>query len=275
MNTILLIMKNKRTDFKRSALFIILAAFVLAMAGCGAPGDPIVDDLYTQNVYPGMTDTYDIGSTDATYNEGWFRSVQLTGQRIGQPPIKIDAGELLTVPEAGSIEYDGTGIYLTNTNHRRYISQAADSIIAPATVANTIVETTVFTGVLNADELVAHRVYRLSLFGEVSTASAADTVTVTIYTDGIPVVTLTSAAGVVADAPFHGTLVFTVRAIGVAGAISSHASLQLANKMIHTNISSTVVDTTAINNLTVTFQWSAAKVDNIMTLDQAFLEVLD
>jgi len=34
-------------------------------------------------------------------------------------PLKMTAGALLTTPEAGVIEFDGTGIYLTPTNHRR------------------------------------------------------------------------------------------------------------------------------------------------------------
>jgi hypothetical protein len=237
---------------------IILLSLVL-LQGCHAD-DPLPEDFYV---------------TDMWGNDATFESITLTGQAAGKAPLTLEPGILLTTPEPGTLEYDGTGIYLTNTDHRRYISQAADSIIVPVTVANTIVETTVFTGVLNADELKTYRVYRLNLFGELSTASAADKITVTVYVNGTTLVTLESNAGVVTDAPFNGWVVFTVRSTGVAGEISSNSHLMLANKIINTNISSVAVDTTAINNLTLTFQWDAAKVDNIMTLDQAFLEVLD
>jgi len=193
----------------------------------------------------------------------------------GTAPLKMTTGTLLTTPEAGVLEYDGTGIYLTNTNHRRFISQAADSIITATSVSNNTTETTVYTAVLNANELKAHRVYRLNLYGEISTASAVDTITMVVHINGTTLINLTSNAGVVTDDPCHAEVVFTIRAIGDAGEISSHCDMDIGSASIHINESSLAVDTTVINNITVTFQWSAAKVDNIATLDQAFLEVLD
>ncbi len=193
----------------------------------------------------------------------------------GTAPLKLTAGTLLTTPEAGALEYDGMGIYLTNTNHRRFISQAADSIIASETVANTTVDTTVFTAMVNADELKAHRVYRMSFYGQFGTNSAADTVTVSIHVNGTVIGTITSTAGVVSGVPFRGEAVFTVRTTGVAGTISSYTELTLDTKILHTNTSSLVVNTTNINYATLHFQWDNADVDNTITLDQAFLEVLD
>lgn len=193
----------------------------------------------------------------------------------GTAPIKLTAGTLLTVPESGAIEYDGTGTYITNTNHRRFLSQAADSIISSVIVSNTVAETTVFTGTLNANELKAHRVYRLNYYGHLDTASAADTVTVRVHINGTTLVTLTSNSGSITDEPFHGQAVFTVRTTGVGGTISTHGDAEIGTKFIHSNIPSVSVNTTSANYITLTFQWSAAKVDNIMNLDQAFLEVLD
>jgi len=193
----------------------------------------------------------------------------------GTAPLKLTSGTLLTTPEAGVLEYDGTGIYLTNTNHRRFISQASDSIVTPVSVASTTDLTTVFTAVLNANELKEHRVYRLSFYGEFSTHDAADTITVQVDVNGTTAVTLESTAGLVTDSPFHGECVFTVRSTGAGGSISAHGAMTLGTKMTRTNTSSIAVDTTAINNATLKVQWSAADAGNVFTLDQALLEVLD
>jgi hypothetical protein len=193
----------------------------------------------------------------------------------GTAPLKLTMGTLLAAPEAGVLEYDGTGIYLTNTNHRRFISQAADSIITSQTVANTVVQTTVYTAVLNANELKAYRVYRLWYFGKFSTHDAADQITVVVNVNGTTLVTLQSTAGLVTDAPFSGSCVFTVRTTGVAGTISSYGNITLGTKIVNTNTSSVSVNTTAINYSTLVFQWSNADAGNTITLDQAFVEVLD
>ena len=76
MNTILLIRKRKRTDFHRGALSLLLIG-ILLLAGCGMPGDPIVDNLYTQNVYPGTDGSYGVGSEDAYYEHGYFGHLHL------------------------------------------------------------------------------------------------------------------------------------------------------------------------------------------------------
>ncbi len=194
---------------------------------------------------------------------------------VGTAPLKMTSGTLLTTPEAGVLEYDGTGIYLTNTNHRRFISQAADSIIDSVIVSDTAAETTVFTGTINANELKTHRVYRLSYYGHMDTASAADTVTIRVHINGTTLVTRTSAIGIVTDSPFHGETVFTVRTTGAMGTISAYGEAEVGASVAQANASSIVVNTTNINYVTLTFDWDVAKVDNIMTLDQAFIEVLD
>ena len=55
------------------------------------------------------------------------------GTASGSAPLRFASGSLLTTPEAGVMEFDGTGIYLTPTNHRRFISLASDSAIAAVT----------------------------------------------------------------------------------------------------------------------------------------------
>jgi hypothetical protein len=98
---------------------------------------------------------------------------------------------------------------------------------------------------------------------------------VKISVNGTSAVTLASTAGLVTNKPFNGSCVFTVRSTGVGGAISAFGELELDTKILHTNTSSIAVNTTAINYATLKFQWDSAEADNTITLDQAFLEVLD
>jgi len=91
----------------------------------------------------------------------------------------FQAGTLLTVPVAGTMEFDGTGIYLTPTNHRRFISLASDSIIASVT-ATTVAPTTLWTGVTNANELKVNRVYAIRACGLVNNQNSAANVTLTV-----------------------------------------------------------------------------------------------
>lgn len=58
---------------RMNKLILILGLLLtLIVSGCGAVGDPILDDLYTRNVYPGAAGTYSIGSEGLPYLRGWF-----------------------------------------------------------------------------------------------------------------------------------------------------------------------------------------------------------
>ena len=66
-------------------LLSVLLAMVLLLAGCGFEGDPMIDDAYTQNVYPGATNTYDIGSETYRYAEGHFESLYVGDSSLSPP----------------------------------------------------------------------------------------------------------------------------------------------------------------------------------------------
>lgn len=83
-------------------LLITLVALVLLVGGCGFEGDPMLDDAYTLNVYPGETDTYDIGSETYRYAEGYFGVVHADSLSVGGGMLSAPAyGEIyITVPIA-------------------------------------------------------------------------------------------------------------------------------------------------------------------------------
>jgi hypothetical protein len=121
---------------------------------------------------------------------------------VGTAPHKLTSGVLLTVPEAGAMEFDGTGIYLTPTNHRRFISLASDSIIATVT-ATTVASTTLWTGITNANELKPYRVYSIHGCGLFTTQNANDQAVITISLGESSIVVLTTPKAVVTNQSWH------------------------------------------------------------------------
>ncbi len=55
----------------RIPLIILLIALLVYPMGC-LPEDPLPEDLFTKNVFPGTASTYDLGSEDLPYDEGNF-----------------------------------------------------------------------------------------------------------------------------------------------------------------------------------------------------------
>jgi len=73
---------------------VVVLVLVLSLAGCGTPGDPMLDDMYTRNVYPGYTDTYSVGSEDYYYSHGYFGHIHLYGENpfrlVGDAKVWIE-----------------------------------------------------------------------------------------------------------------------------------------------------------------------------------------
>jgi hypothetical protein len=79
------------------------------MSSCGFENDPMMDDLYTQNIYPGVTDTYDVGSASLRYDEGYFRllhSDNITGDITLGGAIGVDE----SISIGGYIDWEGGNV---------------------------------------------------------------------------------------------------------------------------------------------------------------------
>jgi len=221
-----------------------------------------------------------VGATkDATIGDHF-----LTGRFIVRPgeaasglaPIVFMPGTLLTVPVAGTMEFDGTGMYLTPTNHRRFISLASDSIIASVT-ATTVASTTLWTGITNANELKAHRVYSIRACGLVNNVSSAANVTITVNLAATVIVTLTTPVVKLTNAVWHCEVDFTIRAIGTSptGQVSAFGHLEASTATVHTVNELVAIDTTIANDVTVKAVWSGANASNWFTVTQIWMTTQD
>uniref|UniRef100_A0A6M3M8Q6 Uncharacterized protein n=1 Tax=viral metagenome TaxID=1070528 RepID=A0A6M3M8Q6_9ZZZZ len=57
---------------RKKILFISLLALILAFTGCGFPGEPMLDDMFTRDVFPGYDSTFQVGAAGNEYAEGYF-----------------------------------------------------------------------------------------------------------------------------------------------------------------------------------------------------------
>ncbi len=189
-------------------------------------------------------------------------------------PVKFAAGTLLTTPEAGAMEFDGTGIYLTPTNHRRFISLASDSIIATVT-ATTVASTTLWTGITNANELKAYRVYRIEGCGLINNKASSNEVTITINFGATAVLSLTTPVESLTNRSWHFIGFVTVRTTGATGTVSTFGQMDISTENVRTTTESIVVDTTVANNITLKATWDVADADNWLKLTQCWMATAD
>ncbi len=89
----------------KSRLWVVVSAMLLLLSisvpAC-APSESIgLGDMYLQNVYPGATNTYDVGSLTYQWDDGYFQNVYVGGVALGGGGLEIDP--VFTASPAGTI----------------------------------------------------------------------------------------------------------------------------------------------------------------------------
>ena len=88
---------------KRFIILVLLLVLGVAITtGCGSPGDPL-DSIYTSDILPGERDTYNIGSQEVSYQDGFFNGVSTGKLILKNTEMKIrDDGTIMLVEMANS-----------------------------------------------------------------------------------------------------------------------------------------------------------------------------
>ncbi len=90
-------------------LVVIMLVVLLLPFGCGMEGDPLFE-IYTEDVYPGTTSTYDVGSPTLTYLNGYYDNLFVGGVPVG------GGGDVVGTPPSVNntiARYDGiTGLLI-------------------------------------------------------------------------------------------------------------------------------------------------------------------
>ena len=196
----------------------------------------------------------------------------------GTAPLKLTTGTALTTPEAGAIEYNDGRVYITNVAHRRAIDRTSDVAVSTVTVADSNAETTLWTGPMDANSLVAGNVFKFHADGVVSnnSANANDEVTIRINVGGAEVVSLSPDTKQLTDAYWHLEANATQRTLGNPGARAVHIHLVIGDPATTGDevrfLGVANINTTANMDVTVTAQWASAKAANTISLYQGFME---
>lgn len=204
--------------------------------------------------------------------------LQIKGGTATNPPIKFTAGTALTTAECGSLEFHDGRLYMTNVADQRALDRTSDVAVSTVTVANTVTETTMWTGSMAANSLVAGNVFKFHADGVVSNngPAAADEVTVRIKVGGVTKVTLNPNTKTLTNVMWHIDANATQRTLGAAGSRAIHVHLIIGDPIStgdEVNLEGVAaIDTTANMDVTVTAQWASAKAANTISLYQGFME---
>jgi hypothetical protein len=71
--------KRLRCNALVITLSVIMLTGILILTSCTTYYDPLANDLYTKNIYPGLTDTYDMGSALLQWKNGHFQTIFVNG----------------------------------------------------------------------------------------------------------------------------------------------------------------------------------------------------
>ena len=199
--------------------------------------------------------------------------------QAGTSTLQYDATALsiagAIVPTGGNLLVTG-GVYVGNAN--RPVMSGGYSQIAQVTISNTVVETTLIdiTGAVGTLSIPANtmRVGSTSKFfiaGLIDTTSASQDITLRIKSGTTTLSTFAVTTGTNLNAGSSFTLEgnILVRTIGVTGSIITSAMFAAGNtgnqSFTRNNITTGVIDTTAINTFEFTVEWAIASVNNTIT----------
>ena len=147
-------------------------------------------------------------------------------------------------------------------------------IVSDITVANTTVETSIFTSTIDADIITEPTMLDLELSGIYSTSNASDTFTVRIKLNGTTVHSFTSVPKNVSNTPVELSCKSTIRTIGASGTTSSRAVFAAYNDgLFGSSVASSSIDTTASSTISVTMQWGSASAGNSGTIKQGVMKM--
>lgn len=185
--------------------------------------------------------------------------------------LNIETDSLLTTPVAGTLEFTDSRMYLTNCAHQRSIDRTSDVATSSVNCQNTTTETTMWTGEICAGDLKVGNVLKVEGYGQISSVSAADILTLNLYMGSTLIATIDSPGKALSSDCWEIQFRATVRAIGASGVLARSVTMSIEDDTNKT-CGTTSIDTTADIDLTIKAQWNNAKAGNTFGLGMGWLE---
>ena len=182
------------------------------------------------------------------------------------------------------VTFDGNNNVLDNSEKERSLSNKAYidrreslrdcTIISDVTISNTTTETEIFSCSVPANSLQVKDVFKVIINGLYSIGNSSQYFTCRIKIDGTTIDSFQSPLKTVADTPAELESVFTIRSLGTSGSVSTMSRFEAPNEddkfMSYT---SSTINTTVLNELTITVQFSDASASNNAIIKQGFVRV--
>lgn len=227
-------------------------------------------DLYSGYAGRG-TATFGSSSNNVAIDQNYGLTLSGNAGKIKFPSVSMPSPT-----DEGAVWKNQHTFYGNQYQVTRSFNMAHGIQVSDTTVGNTTTETTVYTAAQAANYPTAGKTIKIKLLGYLS-KRAADTMTIRLKVGSTTLLTSTVATtgAPLTNAPLHGDFYFTYRTVGASGTCISSAAIDVNNTSIDASATATTtVDTTASNNITVTFQWSAADAGNTTTVTQGYTETL-
>lgn len=236
------------------------------------------------------TQTANGATGEAASDKLWLTSAGNLGVQVPEPtavvhikagtstvaPLKFNTGTALTTPEAGAMEFSSKALWFTPATERRSVDLSDGVITSSTTVSNTVTETTLYTEPIAANELHEGQVVKVRTLGRYSTANASDTATIRLKIGGTTILSTVTSAKSVTNAPIDIEFIFTVRSEGSSGTVISFGRVELDNEnKSSASTSTTTIDTTVAEDVTVTIEWDNALAGNSISVDQGFTQFIN
>ena len=210
---------------------------------------------------PAITNTTDIGLTGTR-----FKDCYLTGSINSEGTIN---------PSSANVKING-GCYVGNSD--RPVMSGGWSMVNSATIANSVIETTLLNTsgavgslVVNAGQMKIGSTSGFTVSGLLQTYTNSQVITIRIKSGALTIstfpITITTSLAANSSFRIEGTLM--IKTIGITGSIVSQISVYGGGstaQSFNRNITATgTIDTTINNTFDITAQWTVADVDNTIT----------
>jgi hypothetical protein len=185
--------------------------------------------------------------------------------------IEIDDGALLDPPEAGTLEFYNDRFYITDVATARSIDRTSDVALSSVACVDTTDLTTMWTGTIAADALKVGNVLKVEAYGQISSDSPSDVLTLSFYIGSTQIATVDSPGKAFDAECWSVKFVSTVRSVGESGVLARNLIMTIEDNSTEV-CGTTSIDTTGASDITIKAQWNSADPGNTFGLGMAWLE---